>query len=501
MIEDRRNHFDREFYHLLIRMREYEGGVRPLLAEALKLILEVAGATKGYLDVLSEDGSRIYESWRLPKEEVENFQKQISSGIIAEAIRTSEPLMIPSAMLDPRFNANESVKINEIESVLCVPFSGLKSSGVLYLQGSNALSNLDKEIRDDIELFSNQLAPMLDRLLTERDRIHQTNRSLWGQYSLKKIVPSANRAFTELLREAIMIAPLQVPVLLLGETGTGKSLFANSIHENSNRANSTYVELNCAAIPDGLFESELFGTRKGGHGTATRDIVGKVQAAEGGTLFLDEIGELSLTAQAKVLHFIQNSRYYQLGSSTQMVADCRLIFATNKDLNKEVARGNFRTDLLHRISAFEITLPPLRHRKDDIRALAETFVTLAVSKHGLSKIQLTESAADQLVNQNWPGNVRQLQNVIERACIKCFIENQNAITESSLEHITESAKTNPETPETGSYQTSTTNFQKALLRKTLDDCDWNISAAAKKLELSRSYVHHLMNSFNISRET
>ena len=215
------------------------------------------------------------------------------------------------------------------------------------------------------------------------------------------------------------VAPSDARVLITGGNGTGKELVARSLHELSNRAKMPYIEVNCAAIPSELIESELFGHEKGAFTSAIKDKKGKFELASGGTLFLDEIGDMSLSAQAKVLRALQENVIQRVGGEKDVKVDCRVIAATNKDLRKEIAEGRFREDLFHRLAVILIHVPSLNERRSDIPVLANHFIQLICSDHGIPCKVLTESALNALRELDWTGTIRELRNIIERLVILC----------------------------------------------------------------------------------
>ena len=220
------------------------------------------------------------------------------------------------------------------------------------------------------------------------------------------------------IREMIeKVAPSDARVLITGENGTGKELVARSLHELSSRSKMPFIEVNCAAIPGELIESELFGHEKGAFTSAVKDKKGKFELANGGTLFLDEIGDMSLAAQAKVLRALQESVIQRVGSEKDTKVNCRVIAATNKDLKKEIAEGRFREDLFHRLAIIPIHVPSLNERVGDIPLLADHFLTLICNDHGIVKKSIEENALHALKEINWTGNIRELRNVIERLII------------------------------------------------------------------------------------
>ncbi|MDR1898104.1 MAG: sigma-54 dependent transcriptional regulator [Prevotellaceae bacterium] len=215
------------------------------------------------------------------------------------------------------------------------------------------------------------------------------------------------------------VAPTEARVLITGSNGTGKELVARWLHEKSNRASGVFVEVNCAAIPSELIESELFGHEKGSFTSAVKQHKGKFEQANGGTLFLDEIGDMSLAAQAKVLRALQENRVLRVGSDKDIAVNVRIIAATNKNLREEIEKGNFREDLYHRLSVIVIQIPSLNERKDDIPLLAEHFINEICEEYCIPQKEITEEAIQELQQLNWTGNIREFRNVIERLIILC----------------------------------------------------------------------------------
>lgn len=219
------------------------------------------------------------------------------------------------------------------------------------------------------------------------------------------------------LRVIEAVAPKDVGLTFVGESGSGKELMARRAHQLSERSHGPFIPINCAAIPELLFESELFGHERGAFTGATRRVAGKIEAAEGGTLFLDEIGDMPILAQAKLLRFLENRRYMRVGGSTKQNANVRVMCATLRSLEKEVARGHFRADLFYRIQGITIPIPPLRERRGDIGALVALFTQRISEKHALQPPRLTRETKTVLLGYDWPGNVRELRNVIESLCL------------------------------------------------------------------------------------
>jgi len=285
------------------------------------------------------------------------------------------------------------------------------------------------------------------------------------------------------------IAPTDANVLILGENGTGKSLIAERIHQLSTRKSNPLIAVNMAAIPDNLFESELFGHQKGAFTDAKQNRVGRFQLADQGTLFFDEIGSLPLTLQPKLLRVLETGQFEILGSSQTQVANVRLISATNANLNKLVNDGTFRQDLLYRLNTLVITMPPLRERLDDIQPLAESFIEKFAKKYHKNSLALSTSALNKLKHHTWPGNIRELSHVIERAVL---LSTTDMISDQQLLL---------EITDTDNQQIKLQPLEQAerlLIEKAMAVTSGHVIEAAKLLEISRNALYRRLEKFNIS---
>jgi Nif-specific regulatory protein len=270
------------------------------------------------------------------------------------------------------------------------------------------------------------------------------------------------------------------------------------IHDNGPRRAAPFVEINCAALPENLLESELFGAQPGAHSTATQRMVGKVSAAQGGTLFLDEIALLPTTAQAKLLQLLQTKEFYPLGAARAVRADVRVIAATNTDLKSAIAARTFREDLYYRLQVLPLHVPSLAERKEDIPELARHFCERARLRHGLRAVELSPGALRGLSSHAWPGNVRQLEHVVEASVIRAVAQGAERV---ELSHVfPEHAGVELAAQDELTFQEATRRFQSALLEEVLSEHDWNVSAAARRLDLTRAHVYNLIKAFNLSRK-
>ena len=482
---------ERDFYRRLLDLGGQDE-LEPLLEQALALIVEVTGASTGYIELYDEHGRqpRFWKGHRLADHDIEAIRSSISRGIIARAISEGRTIETPSAQADARFQDLGSVRQHEIEAVLCAPVGPPPPIGVIYLQGRTKFTSSDRE---HTELFARQLAPLADRLVLRDEHDIDYTHEIRTRLHCPEII-GTSRALAQLLQSASHVAPLDVDVLITGPSGTGKSMLARVIANNSPRAAGPFVELNCAAIPETLIENELFGAERGAHSTATRRLTGKVAAAEGGTLFLDEVAELSAGAQAKLLQLLETREYHPLGSTTTIRADVRIISATNAKLEERVAAKQFREDLYYRMHVVPLEVPGLEQRRDDIPALVEHFCGEACRRHRLPSLTVSRHALLACRDTSWPGHSRQLAHAIEAAVIRAHGERASTIHEHHIFPKLAAAGAEPVT-----LQAATRQFQKRHVLAALESNDWNISETARQLDLARSHLYNLINDFEIPR--
>lgn len=311
-----------------------------------------------------------------------------------------------------------------------------------------------------------------------------------------------SQAITKVKETIDRVAPTEARVLISGENGTGKELVAKWIHAGSARAGEPLVEVNCAAIPGDLIESELFGHEKGAFTGATEQRIGKFEQADDGTLLLDEIGDMSLSAQAKVLRVLEENEIERVGGERTIEVDVRVLAATNKDLMSEIEEGRFREDLYHRIGVIFIEVPPLRERREDIPQLTEHAAERLARRNGLSPKTFTEAALDRLQRYEWYGNVRELYNVIERLLILVDSDEIDAPdVERFIESVTRSDGSGQELiARYDDFTQARDQFEKAFIERKLDAHDWNVSQTAETIGIQRSHLYNKLNKYGIERE-
>ncbi len=292
------------------------------------------------------------------------------------------------------------------------------------------------------------------------------------------------------------VAKTNAWVMILGENGTGKELVAKAIHYLSNRRDKPFVDINCAAIPDDLLESELFGYEKGAFTGAVNRKPGKLEIANGGTLFLDEVADMSLSSQAKLLRVLEEQEFSRLGSNQKIKVDLRVISATNKDIEKEIEEGRFRQDLYFRLAVVQIYVPPLRERGKDIILLAEYFLEKSCLENKIEKPELIEEVKEHLLKYSWPGNIRELKNLMERLCI--FAQNGKITVEDLPHYIIKNRSVKKKTvKEIKPLKQIKEEAEKEMIRLALEEYNNNIKEAAKALEVDMSSLYRKIKQYNL----
>ena len=328
-------------------------------------------------------------------------------------------------------------------------------------------------------------------------RLEEENRLLRDRFKQDYELHGSSRAITELKELIKIIAPTNAWILIIGENGTGKELVARSIHRQSRRTHRPFIEVNCAAIPEELIESELFGHEKGSFTGATTKKRGKFDLAHGGTLFLDEVADMSLKAQAKILRILQEKKFERVGGGRLIDTDVRVLAATNKDLEREMKEERFRQDLYYRLNVIPLVVPPLRKRKKDIPLLARRFIREFSQKEGIPEKGIAEDALKVFMKHDWPGNVRELKNIIERLVITIPGDTITADDIPLLERTHYLVGESRESVSEDSYRQEKRNFEKDFIAKKLTENDWNISRTAESIGMERSNLHKKIKRYGL----
>jgi len=323
-------------------------------------------------------------------------------------------------------------------------------------------------------------------------RLEEENRYLRKKALKESSIDGDSPAVVHLKKQIIAAAPSDSWILITGENGTGKEMVARMIHTLSNRAEEQFIDINCAAIPENIIDSDLFGHEKGAMEAAAVKSTGKIELANNGTLFLDEISDMNLNTQAKLLRALQEQKFQRIGSTRTVSVNIRVIAATNKNLEDEIARGRFREDLYYRINVIPITVPPLRDRVEDIPVLVGVFLEKQAQQNNATVKKLDRGALDLLTEYDWPGNVRELKNLMERLAI---MTDKKTIKADDLPVPYNSAKAAaPDTLEAGLFakdnlKSARAEFEKVFIRKKLRQNDNNVTQTAKTIGVTRSYLH------------
>ena len=376
---------------------------------------------------------------------------------------------------------------------------------IIMISGHGTVENAVEAVKRGAYDFISK-PPDLNRLLiTVRNALEKANLVTESKVLKRKVgkireIIGESPAIQKIKETIERVAPTEARVMITGANGTGKELVARWIHEKSARANGPLVEVNCAAIPGELIESELFGHEKGAFTSAIKQRIGKFEQATGGTLFLDEIGDMSLSAQAKVLRALQESRITRVGGDRDIMVDVRVIAATNKDLLKETEEGRFRMDLYHRISVIIIHVPSLNERSDDVPLLAEKFVKEICEDYGIPKKVLTPKALEELKTMNWEGNIRELRNVIERLVILSDLK----ITEIEVRNFVTNTQAK-DTPtdlfeQYDKFQDFKEHIEKLFIEHKLKRFAWNVSKTAEVLDIQRSHLYNKIEKYDLRRQ-
>jgi Nif-specific regulatory protein len=370
--------------------------------------------------------------------------------------------------------------------------------GVFELINKNGGKPFDQEDLEWLEIFANQTGLAIASF---RGAEKTRNNEELPDYANRKDNPHEYHtliAKSPIIREKLEIidrvAKTDSSVLILGESGVGKELFAEQVHLRSPRKNKPFVRVNCAALPEGLMESELFGHVKGAFTNAINTRPGRFEQADGGTIFLDEIGDLSLVLQAKLLRVIQERSFEKLGSDITLTVDVRILAATNKDIEKQVEQGEFRSDLYYRLNVLPLYIPPLRQRPDDIPELADFFLRKYMKETRKRFDGFSKEAMEIMLSYSWPGNIRELENCVERACV---IGKNNLIMGDEL---LLNSSTIPMLSDVGvrDLKSIINVFKAQYIRKVLMENNWNQTETARALDIQRTYLSRLIKELEIN---
>jgi transcriptional regulator with GAF, ATPase, and Fis domain len=411
-----------------------DDSVPALLETLMDSVIDLTGADKGFLILNNEEEERldVAVARNVKRENVEDAVQRVSDSIVSKVLRQKLPLIVSDALHDEEFNSSQSVVNLKLSSVMCVPLLARgKLLGIIYVGNDSVVNLFDDTHLELLTTFAAQASLIVSNaLLVEELKLDNAFLSKKLQEKRFGSIIGACAPMKEVFRTIEKVAPTAVNVLVLGETGTGKELIANEIHQRSSRANGPFVTINCGVIPESLLESELFGHVKGAFTGATNNREGKFQAGDGGTIFLDEIGEMPLNLQVKLLRVLQERTSTKVGATKTEKVDIRVIAATNRDLEEAIERGEFREDLFYRLNVVMLRLPPLRERGDDVVLIARYLAEQIAKDLNMEPKALAEDAVVAMQRYEWPGNIRQLENRLKKAIV---LADGDSITADDLE--------------------------------------------------------------------
>ncbi|MDA9101387.1 nif-specific transcriptional activator NifA [Omnitrophica bacterium] len=491
-----------------------------VLSETLRILHEKMGMERGTLTLLEErTGELIVEiAHKLGKEQIQQGRYQLGEGIVGKVVQAGEPIVVPNVGEEPMFldktKSRGDLKKSNI-SFICVP---IKIDGKSF--GALSVDRLFQEnisFEEDVRLLTS-LAAMVAQTVhnyqarkQEREQLEGENielkRKLKKKFHPANIIGESGR-MQDVYASVELVSQTKASVLLRGESGTGKELVAHAIHYNSDRAEKPFIKVSCAALPDTLLESELFGYEKGAFTGATAGKAGRFELANQGTLFLDEIGDIPASTQVKLLRVLQEREFERLGGMKPVIVDIRLITATNKNLEEEVKAGRFREDLYYRLNVIPIFIPALRDKKSDIPLLVNYFLKKSSDENGKDVRYVSDEAMSYLMGYSWPGNVRELENAIERAVVLC---KKNTITPdlfpipgSKLQpaHMTvleaKDSLAGGQDENSGSLTDAVAAMEKKMIQNALRKTAGNQRKAAKVLGVTERILGYKIKNYNIN---
>jgi len=464
-----------------------------LQAQILELIFEVVPAERGAILLDGKGNEKFSSLFAHPGPAKGAEPVRVSRTITRQVMDQGVAILGADVPGSGGLSGVDSLLSFKVRSLLCVPLTVFRRVlGCIYLDTTSPATRFDRDHLELVASIAGISAVALDnarRLLW----LEQENQRLAAEINLQHNMVGESAAMKDVYHFLSRVAPTESTVLVAGESGTGKELVARAIHRNSPRAARPFVAINCAAIPEGLLESELFGYERGAFTGAASQKKGRLEMADGGVLFLDEIGELAPALQVKLLRVLQEREFERLGGSRPISVDIRVIAATNKDLAAAVKARNFREDLYYRLNVVSVVLPSLRERREDVPVLAEYFVAKFATKCKVKAKKISPEAMSGLMNYNWPGNVRELENAIERALV---LGVSDSIRPEDLPDSVAEKDRAPGVHE-AKYHLAVTQLKKHLILTAMEEAKGSYTEAARILGVHANYLHRLVRNLDL----
>ncbi len=485
----------------------HELNVSELLNNILNILRKEMGLIRGTITLKHDDTLVIEASNGLTDEEISRGKYMIGEGITGKVAQTGKPALVPDISQEPEFLGRTQARgKNEHVAFICVPIMHLDN--IIGTLSIDCPGGDHEELKRDLRLLDTVANIMAEAVASclkkydERRQLLEENMRLREELGTTprpaNLIGNCN-AMRAVYKMIGQVANSSATVLIRGESGTGKELVARAIQMSSGRRDKPFIAVNCAALPDNLIESELFGYEKGAFTGAVSRRIGRAEAADGGTLFLDEIGDLSQHVQVKLLRFIQERTFSRVGSNEEIKVDVRLLTATSRDLEKLMEEGKFREDLYYRLNVFPIHLPSLHKRPSDIILLADHFLEKYNRLHGKNIARISTPAINMLMAYHWPGNVRELENCIERAVLTAgdtVIHGYDLPPSLQTGEASGTAVIHPNIK--ADFQTLVNSFERELIVEALKANHGNAAAAARQLGLSERIIHYKIRNLGIT---
>ena len=471
-------------------------GLEELQAQLLDLIFEVVPAGRGAILLSEEAGLEFSSLYARTRHAGQPQLVRVSRTIARQVMRENIAILGVDVMASGALRDVESLAASEVRSLVCVPLTVFnRVIGCIYVDSTHSVNRFTEDHLQLMAAVAGISAVALDNA-RRSEWLEQENQRLTSEVRQEQSLVGEGTKMKEIFQFLARVAPSDSTVLIEGESGTGKELAAQALHRNSPRHSKPFVAINCAAIPESLLESDLFGHERGAFTGAASLKKGRLEVADGGVVFLDEIGELAPSLQVKLLRVLQEREFERVGGTHPIKIDVRLIAATNRDLAEAVRNGQFRQDLYYRLNVVKLTMPSLRDRREDIPMLTRHFVQKHAQRCRVKARPISREAMAALVNYDWPGNVRELENAIERALVLGAPE--MVLLEDLPESLLEQAP--PAEMEEGKYHASVKELKKRLIFDAVEQTRGNYVEAAKILGVHANYLHRLIRNLGIKDE-
>ncbi len=478
---------------------------KELLDLIMDSTLDVIKGERGFIMLINEKNILVPKVARgmMQTELEDEARTAISWSIARNVMKVHTPVLTDNAQVDPRFGEQDSVITQNIRSVMCVPLMNRKELlGIIYVDNRLEIGSFSKDDLNLLTAIADQSgvaianARLIEKIRKSEAELRERNKRLELELSqdlhFGEIV-GTSKEINKVIELVERVAKTDAGVLITGENGTGKGLLARAIHSQSLRHNKPFVVVDCGSLSNGVLESELFGHERGAFTGAIKQRIGRFELANGGTLFLDEIGDMSITAQMRLLRVLEERVFERVGGTRTISIDVRVISATNQDLLKAIEEGHFREDLFYRLNVVSIELPPLRKRKEDIPLIANHFLQIFANEMGRNIECFDDKAMEKFIAHNWSGNVRELKNVIERAVIMA----KNQIVTADDIFLIDKSKS--KTIQENLLGKTLEEIEKEAIIRALENNDWNKTKVAKVLKIADSTLYSKIKKYDIGK--